>query len=80
MEGSARVVRLSLNTESKDARHIIVESYMGQIFNVMLILIFTVGIALLISILAYLFDQLMSAYSLRFLSNLFVDASPLVLG
>jgi hypothetical protein len=53
---------------------------MGQIFNVMLILIFTVGIALLISIFAYLFDQLTSAYSLRFLSNLFVDVSPLVLG
>ena len=51
---------------------------MGQIFNVMLILIITVGIALLISIFAYLIDQLTSAYSLRFL--LFVDVSPLVLG
>ena len=53
---------------------------MVQVFNVMLILIFTVGIALLISAFAYLFDQLTSAYSLRFLTNFFVDASPLVLG
>lgn len=53
---------------------------MAQIFNVMLILIFTVDVALLISIFAYLFDQLTSAYSLGFLSNLFADVSHSVLG
>lgn len=53
---------------------------MGQIFNVMLIPILTVGVALLVSIFAYLFDQLTSAYSLGFLSNLFADASHSVLG
>ena len=53
---------------------------MAQIFNVKLILIFTVGVALLISIFAYLFDQLTSAYSLGFLSNLFAAVNHSVLG
>jgi hypothetical protein len=42
---------------------------MGQILNVILILVITVVMALLTSIFAYLFDQLTSTSVLRFLSK-----------
>lgn len=46
---------------------------MGQILNVILILVFTAIMALLTSIFAYLFDQLMTTSALRHLSNFLTD-------
>ena len=48
---------------------------MGQILNVILILVFTAVMALLTSIFAYLFDQLMTTSALRHLSNFLTDLS-----
>jgi hypothetical protein len=48
---------------------------MGQILNVILILVFTAVIALLTSIFAYLFDQLMTTSALRHVSQLLTDLS-----
>jgi hypothetical protein len=53
---------------------------MGQIINVILILIFTVGMALLISVFALLFDHLTTIYTLRFVFSSFVDANLVNLG
>jgi hypothetical protein len=53
---------------------------MGQIINVILILIFTVGMALLISVFALLFDHLTTTYTLRFVFSSFVDANLVNLG
>jgi hypothetical protein len=53
---------------------------MGQIINVVLILILTVGMALLISIFAFLFDQLTTTYALRFVFSSFADASSVTIG
>ena len=48
---------------------------MGQILNVILILVFTAVMALLTSIFAYLFDQLMTTSALRHVSNFVIDLS-----
>jgi hypothetical protein len=48
---------------------------MAQILNVILILFFTAVMALLTSIFAYLFDQLMTTSALRHLSNILTDLS-----
>jgi hypothetical protein len=53
---------------------------MGQILNVILILVFTVVMALLTSIFAYLFDQLTSTSALRFLSKSIAEANLVVSG
>ena len=75
MEKRVQAARLDLNTEGKDARNIVLEAIMGQIINVILILIFTVGMALLISVFALLFDHLTTTYALRFVFSSFVAAN-----
>lgn len=52
-----------------------VVTIMGQILNVILILVFTAVMALLTSIFAYLFDQLMTTSALRHVSNFLTDLS-----
>lgn len=52
---------------------LIVEIIMGQIFNMILILFFTVIMALLTSTFAYLFDELMTISALRLLFNFLTD-------
>jgi hypothetical protein len=52
---------------------LIVEIIMGQIFNMILILFFTVIMALLTSTFAYLFDELMTISTLRLLFNFLTD-------
>jgi hypothetical protein len=46
---------------------------MGQIFNMILILFFTVIMALLTSTFAYLFDELMTISVLRLVFNFLTD-------
>lgn len=52
---------------------LIVEIIMGQIFNMILILFFTVIMALLTSTFAYLFDELVTNSASRLLFNFLTD-------
>ncbi len=52
---------------------LIVDIIMGQIFNMILILFFTVIMAMLTSTFAYLFDELMTISTLRLLFNFLTD-------
>ena len=52
---------------------LIAEIIMGQIFNMILILFFTVIMALLTSTFAYLFDELITISTLRLLFNFLTD-------